>query len=47
MEVGESFEVPADVKKNFTAQVATISRRTGKKFATRTVDGVTRVWRIE
>lgn len=52
LEVGDSFLVPRPVEenknfhKNLTSRVCTYSKHTGKRFATRVVEGGIRVWRI-
>ena len=45
LEVNESFFVADRTTKNFGSMVYSASKRTGRKFISRTVDGGVRVWR--
>lgn len=46
MNVGDSFFVEGADTKQMSSAVYGVSKRTGFKFACRSVDGGTRVWRI-
>jgi len=47
MEVGDSFFVPGVTCKEFRTQPSSAGRRYGRKYASRSVDGGVRVWRVE
>lgn len=47
MEIGESFLVPQKKAKSVTQTAYYFTKKTGKKFATRKVEGGKRVWRLE
>ena len=46
MEIGDSFLMPARKMSTVSSQITTVSRRLGRKFAARAVDGGARVWRV-
>ncbi len=45
MGVGDSFVAVGKAGKQFSSAVQAAQRATGRRFATRTIDGVLRVWR--
>src|SRR5690606_14294925 len=47
MEVGDSFFVPGVEYSAFKQQPSNAGRRYGRKYASRSVDGGVRVWRVE
>lgn len=46
LEIGDSFFVPGTDSRRFGANASYSSKRYGKKFVVRNVDGGVRVWRI-
>lgn len=46
MNVGDSFEFASENRASISASCTYYSKRLGRKYATRNVDGVYRCWRI-
>lgn len=47
MEVGDSFLVPDESSQSARSCAVQFSKRTGRKFSIRTIDGEIRCWRIK
>ena len=45
MEIGDSFEFPAEKRTSVSACCTYHSKQLGRKYATRSIDGVYRCWR--
>jgi hypothetical protein len=44
MDIGDSFVSPPEIK--IAASMASVTKKTGRKFSARKISGSTRVWRI-